>query len=275
MTAASITLQVTGEPLNFLMSDCDGLDHVVALINTSGLAHYEAPYPALVTALVRALPGAMLDIGANTGLFSLLAAAARGSTTIHAFEPLPSIRQRMMHNLALNPDLSPRILVHTHALSDRVGSATFYETINPYGLLTTSSTLDAPFAHQHGKVLEHKMQTTTLDQWAETLELSEISFIKIDVEGHEQAVLQGAVDTVQRSRPTIGIELLSAANFGFFEKFLAEHDYVDCSTTAKTLSVGPQVRFVSEGWNHVFAPVERLPSILDAARAVGLSIHGA
>jgi FkbM family methyltransferase len=275
MTATSITLQSEGEPIAFTMDDCDGLDHVVALIKKSGLADYEAPYPALVTALVSAQPGSMLDVGANTGLFSLLAATARASTTVHAFEPLPSIRWRMMHNLALNPALAPRIVVHTQALSDRVGEATFYETVNPYGLLTTSSTLDAPFANEHGKVLEHKLYTTTLDSWAQTLELSEISFIKMDVEGHEQAVLAGAGNTVQRFRPTLGIELLSAANFEFFEAFLAEHDYVDCSTNAKALTVGPHVRFVPEGWNHLFAPLERLPTIVEAARAVGLSIHGA
>jgi FkbM family methyltransferase len=279
MTATPITLSSagsnTGEPISFIMDDCDGLDHVVALIKATGLAGYEAPYPALVTALVRALPGAMLDIGANTGLFALLAADARRSTTVHAFEPLPSIRQRMLHNLALNPNLAPRIVMHTQALSDRTGEATFYETINPYGLLTTSSTLDAPFAHEHGQLLEHTMQTTTLDQWVRTLELPGISFIKMDVEGHEQAVLQGAADTVQRYRPVIGIELLSAANFAFFERFLAEHDFVDCATTVTSLTVGPQVRFISEGWNHLFTPLERLPVVLAAARAAGLSIHGA
>ncbi len=273
MTATPITLDSAGGPIAFVMEDCDGLDHVVALIKTSGLAGYETPYPALVAALVRALPGTMLDVGANTGLFALLAAAARSNIAVHAFEPLPSIRLRMMNNLALNPALAPRIILHTRALSDRMGEATFYETINPYGLLTTSSTLDAPFAHEHGEVRKHKMQTSTLDSWAQTLELSEIGFIKMDVEGHEQAVLAGACDTVQRFRPTLGIELLSAAKFEFFEAFLAEYDYVDCSTTADTLVIGPKVRFVPGGWNHLFAPIERLPTIVEAAHAVGLAIH--
>ena len=275
MVAIPFQLAIENATVAFQMDDCDGLDHVVALARQNGLAGYEEPYPALVASIVRALPGDMLDIGANTGLFSLLAAASRPAVRVHAFEPLQSIRTRLQHNIAINPALAAAIDVHAVAISDRNGEAVFFETINPYGLLTTSSGLDAAFAHQHGEVREHRVPTATLDSWIMAHDISEVAFIKIDVESHEQAVLTGASDAVQLLRPVIGIELLGAADFEFFAAFLAEHDFLDCAMTPSTMTIGNEPRCVADGWNHLFVPIERLSLITHVATSIGLAVHEA
>ena len=71
----------------FVMDDMGGLDHVVALAR-AGLANYEPPYMTFVAALLGEAGGAFLDVGANTGLAALMAAAARADMTVFAFEPL-------------------------------------------------------------------------------------------------------------------------------------------------------------------------------------------
>ncbi len=273
MAILPFNLASASRTVSFQMDDCDGLDHVVALAQNHGLAGYEEPYPALVAGIVRALPGDVLDVGANTGLFTLLAAACRPDITVHAFEPLLSIRQRLQANIAINPKLASSIAVHAVALSDRNGEAVFFETINPHGLLTTSSGLDATFARQHGTTREHRVPAATLDSWIAANAIHEVSFIKLDVEGHEQAVLTGASDAVQLLRPITGIELLGGADFEFFAAFLEENDYFDCEMTQSSLAIGREPRFVPAGWNHLFVPVERLALIAHVATTIGLAVH--
>jgi len=275
MVAVSLKLDRDDKPIVFLMDDCEGLDHVVGLARQRGLAHYEAPYPVLAAGLVQALSGDVLDVGANTGLYSFLAAASRPGVSVHSFEPLPTIYDRLQHNIGLNAEIGSSITAHQIALSNTIGEAVFFETINPHGLLSTSSGLDAVFARQHGNIQEHLLPTTTLDAWIAAHGIAEISFIKIDVEGHEQAVLSGASDAVQLLRPVIGVELLSGANFDFFHGFLLEHDFLDCALSPTAIMIGNRPQFVGDGWNHLLVPTERLPVVAHVAIQAGLAVHEA
>jgi FkbM family methyltransferase len=271
MAAVAFSLGLGARHADFVMDDCGGLDHIVALVRRDGLAAYEAPYPLFAAAAIATTPGAVLDIGANTGLFALLAAAVRPDAVVHAFEPLGWIVEVLQANVALNPALSDRVHIHRVALSDYTGVATFYETVNPYGLFPTSSTLDATFGASHGETRRHETPTARLDDVALAHGIDSAAFVKIDVEGHEKEALIGAAGFIARHRPLLGVELLSTNDFVFMERFLAANRYVDAVLTPGRMAIGRAPAFVPEGWNHVFVPEERIGQAKAIALAIGLA----
>jgi FkbM family methyltransferase len=138
-------------------------------------------------------PGAVsFDIGANVGLFTLLA-AARGAH-VHAFEPLPRNLGFLRDHLRRN-DLEGRANVIEAAVGRASGMARFQA--EPTGL---EGTLDP-----RG---EGDVRVVALDDY----EGPDPHVIKIDVEGSEADVLAGAVRTITRAQPTLFIELHSGAS---------------------------------------------------------------
>jgi FkbM family methyltransferase len=112
----------------------------------------------------------VLDIGANTGVFTLLAAAANPTSRVYAFEPLGTVRElNMWANIALNPGLASRIVVEPFAPSRVNGSFPFFETINDRGFVPTTSSFELELAQQVGEYREWTITTRTLDAWSETI----------------------------------------------------------------------------------------------------------
>jgi hypothetical protein len=64
------------DSIRFAFTSGGDRDHIAALVRACGLANYEAPTTAISAGLIREAPGLVLDIGASTGIFTLLAAAA-------------------------------------------------------------------------------------------------------------------------------------------------------------------------------------------------------
>lgn len=137
-----------------------------------------------------------IDIGANKGVYShTLAKLCRA---VHAFEPNPKIYRILTRFL---PD---NVTPHHVALSDRDGDA---ELVIPSytkgGFSNQGASLDqrkkqAPFGF--GIV---RIPARTLDSY----DFRDVGFIKIDVEGFEEAVIRGALGTIRRERPTVMIEM--------------------------------------------------------------------
>jgi hypothetical protein len=101
--AVVLDLPAPNEAIRFSFTDGGGLDHVAAQVAAHGLASYEAPTPAVSAGLARGGPCVVLDIGASSGLFTLLAAAANPLARICAFEPLAAAQQALDANITCNP----------------------------------------------------------------------------------------------------------------------------------------------------------------------------
>src|SRR6185437_8432137 len=137
-------------PIRFMFTSGGERDTIAALVRQSGLASYESPTPAILAGLVSEAEGVVVDIGANTGIFTLLAAAASRAVRVCAFEPLAAPRELLRANLAFNPDLAPRIVVDRRALSRVCATLPFFETINDRGFVSTSSSLELGHATEVG-----------------------------------------------------------------------------------------------------------------------------
>jgi FkbM family methyltransferase len=223
--------------------------------------------------LVRQSNGCVLDIGANTGVFSLLAAAANPGIRVCAFEPLESVCMLLRDNLALNPDLADRISVYPFALSNASGSCEFYETINGAGLVTTSSSLELAHVLQVGAFRRHVIPIDTIDGWTATLGLGGIALIKIDVEGHEYAVMEGGRATMSHHRPWLTIEVLGNAPAEYLTRMVDEIGYCDFVISPGQLRYCAVVRHDPYGWNHLLCPAESVSRLLQGCRELGLRLE--
>ncbi len=136
------------------------------------------------------------DVGANIGHMTSLLAVRAGSTgQVHAFEPHPDVHPQLIANVQAwkpVPNLAP-IHVRNLALSNQSGSAILF---------------DAPDSSVNcglGSLLEHEGMTRKLSiQTARLDDLlnpgQSIQFLKLDVEGAEISVLEGAHQTLAQGR---------------------------------------------------------------------------
>ena len=168
-----------------------------------GLSSYEQTSIELWRGLA-AKASVIVDGGANTGLYSLIAGAVNPSATILAFEPVQTVFERLETNVDLNQF---SVKVEKLALSDATGTATFY--VSP-GEHPVSSTLDRIGASIPG-VETVTVHTVRLDDYLIQHHLAGVELLKLDVEGHESAVLRGMGLVLSRSRPIIIAEVNNAA----------------------------------------------------------------
>lgn len=143
------------------------------------------------------------DVGAYVGYFSLLAAQANPAGQVFAFEPLPSVHQRLLRNVELNR------LTNTHCFSNAVGAtAGEAEFWHIDAETPTSSSLSREFMGGGENLVSTKVAVITLDHFVQEQQLKRVDLMKLDTESTEYQVLQGMTETLRRDQPTIISEVL-------------------------------------------------------------------
>jgi FkbM family methyltransferase len=136
-----------------------------------------------------------IDVGCHEGevLRSILRRAPRGRH--FGFEPLPHLFERLQKKFPANCTFSPV------ALSNQKGEASFnYVISNP----AYSGLIRRRYDKKHEKDTTLIVQTDRLDNLIPA-DL-QVDFIKVDVEGGEYGVIEGAVETIKRCRPVVIFE---------------------------------------------------------------------
>ena len=156
-------------------------------------------FEAETTRLLREVltPGMhVLDVGANIGVMSLIAARAIGpSGTVDAFEPGPTIVATLRRNIAAN-GFSDRVHVNAMAVGSAPGSIQIH--VAPTGDALASIYAEAAETGG-GKSVATDVRLTTLDEWGAEHQWPHVDLVKIDVEGAEIAVLEGMREMCRRS----------------------------------------------------------------------------
>ena len=156
---------------------------------------------ALVQGALRDLvrPGDIFfDVGANVGFFTILGARLVGPNgSVVAFEPQPESREALLSNIALNG--FSNVLVDPRAISSSPGTAVL-DWHNP----PTARLVGNP---QHGTNRSIAVDTTSIDQFLLEHPSLVPGVVKIDVEGHEIAVIRGMRRTLADHRPVILCEM--------------------------------------------------------------------
>lgn len=145
----------------------------------------------------------VLDIGANTGMYSLFAAAVAPSAAVHAFEPIARIASLMRTNVQLNP--GARITVHEMAVGAEDGTANIFD---PGGDNAYSASMNPHFLE--GDKASYPVKVTTIDSFVREHGIASVDLVKLDVEGFEEFALAGMWSTLAQHRPPVFLEFLDS-----------------------------------------------------------------
>jgi FkbM family methyltransferase len=147
----------------------------------------------------------VIDIGANFGLYTAIAASRLGPTgCAHAFEPDPETAERLRDTVALTQSTAA-VRINELAVSNRDN-----EEIS---LWTSDGAAGKPLAslikeRSWGTFARSvNVNTITLDTYVRERKLHRIDVIKCDVEGHEWEVLSGGRETLKRHDAVVIVEL--------------------------------------------------------------------
>jgi FkbM family methyltransferase len=250
-----------------LMDPVGGRDQIVSMASRSSWDEFERPLPNIIRVCAARVPsGVVVDVGANTGFYALIAARAAPSAEVLAFEPYPPAFDTLCRNIAANA--GARVRAVPMALSDRIGEATLYVPTQEHGLVETSSSLEIGFRSNYGST--QAIRTTTLDTFLSTDRLAgrRVTVIKVDVEGHEASVIAGARATIARWRPLLFVEVLPYCDVAAITRFMAEERYVDVPIRlGGPLRVEPGVVHHGDAWNHALVPTEDVDDFLALTNA--------
>ena len=144
--------------------------------------------------------GGAIDVGANKGYYTYALSKLPKINRIEAFEPQPWCSEIIS---AYCERSGKNINVHTCALSDTNSTLDLNIPILRGRLNTTLSVGLASFKKPD---VEHQCVQVPVCR-LDDRNLQDISFIKIDVEGHEESVLNGARETILREKPVLQIEI--------------------------------------------------------------------
>ena len=140
-----------------------------------------------------------LDVGAQTGCFSLLAKYFPNSTW-YAFEPIREVASALQDNLELNG--IHNVFVHPMAAADFSGKTTIkLPAMHEWGLATIGSNVQ-----RFNTVEEREIECLDLDSFVSALQIKKVHFMKIDTEGAELLILRGAKQMIMRDHPIILME---------------------------------------------------------------------
>jgi FkbM family methyltransferase len=171
----------------------------------------------------------VVDVGANVGLFTYVAACHAPQAAVRAYEPNPDLASLIERNLARN-GWAPRGTVRREGVSALSGVRPFY-----MHAIDVESSFEPARAPRTGTASAINVPVVALDDVfaADGIDPA-TTVLKIDVEGHEMRVLDGLERTLRQptGRPTLLIEFLGRA-------------ITDERIIERVLDMGLEVRYVS------------------------------
>ena len=218
LSNTSVKGQYRRGQLNWSLDLDDGIDFAIFL-----LGHFEPRTVRFYQKRIR--PGdTVLDIGANIGAHTLpLAQCVNPGGRVHAFEPTEFAYEKLLANIGLNPEIQ-NLIVPNHCFL----SATEEEEV-PAEIYSSWPLKPTPGVHpKHRGQLKPTSGAfaVTLDNYCQQHQIERVDWMKIDVDGNEFTVLQGARNLLSASQPKIVMELSPYASYEAGHSFADFVNYV-------------------------------------------------
>lgn len=238
----------------FFMDPCAGRDQVVNAVQGGGWKHFETPMPQYFAAAVKqAQKGLIVDVGANTGFYSLLSLCVSRKVEVCAYEPFPPVFKILQENITQN-GFSKRVTLSSFAVSNTNAVSTLYVPDAGHGLVETSASLNAEFKEHIGG--HQSVTVRKLDDLYPPG--SDVAVVKVDAEGHDLDVLLGAETLIKRDRPIVFVEVLPRADQTGLTDLLQRCGYQDVALLPNGASQsGNRVVYEAQAWNHMWVPQEK------------------
>ena len=178
----------------------------------------------------------VFDAGASIGIYSIL--QARRGARVYAFEPNPSVYRRLYRNVTAN-GLADVVHVYNLAVGSSPGLGILHVpsgvTVGGTVMPTTDRTTMASSA----------VQITSLDQIVRSLGVTHIDLLKVDTEGAEVEVLQGAAHTLAMVDRVL-LEYHSAALGEQVEILLTAHGFTNVSRVDVAVNPGTGLLYAAK-----------------------------
>jgi len=192
--------------------------------------------------------GVAIDVGANKGLYSYC--LAKVADRVLCFEANPALAKRLKRAVPQNCQVIEK------AASDNSGECILNIPATQSG---ASSPNTATLETIEGSIANSiTVPMVTLDEIYAKGDLRDVRFIKIDVEGHEEAVINGSKALIEKERPTLMLEFNSPADaasqrlFSYFN----EQKYITMQLVGRTLKALPAHPTKLNGRNVLFFPLD-------------------
>ncbi len=199
----------------------------------------------------------IFDVGANTGIYSVVAGLSNQNSEIHAFEPYDVNARRLAKNLELN-ELN-NINIWDVAVGDKDGGL-IKITVPDNGVICDTVSADGQFTEKFYRewinYKEIEVQQIALDEFIKRRRIDHVDLIKIDIENYEESALRGAEKLLREHSPIVFCEIfVDAKKVKFFEEFMRPMGY-RCHVIKGETLVQTETLVQSEyghGRNYVFA----------------------
>jgi FkbM family methyltransferase len=147
----------------------------------------------------------VFDLGCNTGVYSLLAAACNSRACVWAFEPHPTNYARLRANIEING--AKRVTAIETAVGEASGTVTL--RVPADGSISGVSSVHRDFTDAHFDIEYHDIEVRLVSLDEVVAQIGAVpDLMKIDVEYNEVPVLRGAESMLRAARPTIMMEVL-------------------------------------------------------------------
>jgi FkbM family methyltransferase len=184
-----------------------------------GWAGYEPETTPLLFRLAQQAD-VVVDVGAFVGFFAVLAALANRQSRVFAFEPMADNAERARRHIELNGLTNVELI--DAAVADSSGSAELFHTGTAH---PSSTSLVRDFMRSHEDLHAAVVPTIDLDSFLEERGVASVSLVKLDIETGEPGALRGMSRALERDRPTIVCEILSAEVAAEVEAILSPLGY--------------------------------------------------
>lgn len=192
----------------------------------------------------------IFDVGGNNGAISLLFAKQVTNGKVYSFEPTEYALKKFNRNLELNPSLAKRIVLTNAFMSSKNEDSS---DIIAYSSWPVNSNKDEK--HEvHGGIAKQAIDVPsfTMDTFCKNNQINQLDFIKIDTDGHEFEVLQGAKETLQSLKPIIifeiGLYIMEEMNLKFedYYNYFSSLHYSVCTVHGKDVNLSNYRTYILE-----------------------------
>ncbi len=203
------------------------------------------------------------DVGANTGIYTLMAAKHPNLKQIHSFEPVP----RVFHYLRRNIESNEFRHAHAHQLAVSKASGRI-KFVVPNGIVLPvgSSEQNSEKAFTDSTFEELDVETCSIDDFLSKPGVLPPDVMKIDTETTEPFVVEGAAKLIDRSRPSIVAEVITAEVGRSLTELFAKRRYKyfllteDQIIEKSSIEPDPPLKYL----NYALIPEERVTFFKDS-----------
>lgn len=202
----------------------------------------------------------ILDIGANTGIYSLVAKTLNPGCKLIAFEPSQHTFSKLRENNKLN---NFDIICEKLAISDSTGTKVFYDIKNVNQTTASLSPYKTKFRRNFkGTNWEYEVDTKRLDEYILENKIDNIDLIKLDIELHEAEAIQGLGDFLFKFSPIIFLEILDEKVMAKIGSIISLKDYSLYHLKPNKVEEVPTFTFSNEFkqnelWNYLLVPKDK------------------